>query len=372
MARISDQPASGTPVDSAAFSELSINQTADVRQMPINLNHWYVVARSVEVQHTPVSVVVWQHDIVLYRDQQGIVHGLEDRCPHRFVKLSRGVVVDNQLECAYHGWRVDAAGTCTTVPYLEANQKLPSCRTRIYPVQEQDGFIWLFPGEVDLAASTSLMGLPEWDHLNYIATVSVIDAEAHFSYLIENLMDMYHGHLHQSCQAWASAQLQDICTSDDRIDAHYIAQSYYRIDKIWSVAQLFIPQLRQLHPEPLDVSYVYPHWVSRLGNDFKIYCLFCPVSLTHTRAYLVHFTSLEAFPKLHKLPIAFRRWLKNRLFGSAQGLLDRLVEQDIPMIEDEQAAYLENPRRRPHELNRALISVQHLIRAQSSQNQGES
>jgi hypothetical protein len=89
------------------------------------------------------------------------------------------------------------------------------------------------------------------------------------------------------------------------------------------------------------------------------------VDLTHTRAYLIHFTSLNAFPKLHKLPIPFRRFVKNSLFGSAQKMLDGLVSQDIPMIEDEQHAYLQNRDRRPHELNRALVSVQRLIRTQA-------
>ncbi|NJP08585.1 MAG: aromatic ring-hydroxylating dioxygenase subunit alpha [Leptolyngbyaceae cyanobacterium RU_5_1] len=337
----------------------------DIRQAGINPNHWYVVARSKEVTNAPLGVVLWQQGIVLYRDSQGQVQALEDRCPHRFVKLSRGCVVGDELECAYHGWRVSAAGKCTLVPYLAENQKLPSSQIRRYPVREQDGFIWLFPGDRALAETIPPMGLPEWEHLNYIGTVSMIDAKAHFSYLIENLMDMYHGHLHQDYQAWASAELEAIAETETRIDAHYTAQSYYRIDKIWSIAQLFFPKLRHLHPEPLDVSYVYPHWAASLGEDFKIYCLFCPVDLTHTRAYLVHFTSLNAFPRLHQRSIPFRRFVKNRLFGSAQKLLDGLVNQDVPMIEDEQQAYLENSERRPHELNQALVSVQQLIRTQA-------
>jgi phenylpropionate dioxygenase-like ring-hydroxylating dioxygenase large terminal subunit len=177
-------------------------------------------------------------------------------------------------------------------------------------------------------------------------------------------MDMYHGHLHQDLQAWAEASLQNIDENDERVDAHYIAQSYYKIDKIWSISQLFFPALRKLHPEPLDVSYIYPHWVSTLGKDFKIYCLFCPISATETKAYLIHFTSLNAFWRLHKLPVWFRRFIKNSLFGSAKKLLEGLVIQDVEMIEEEQQAYLQNPQRRNYELNRALVSVQRLIRTQ--------
>ncbi|MCC5638680.1 aromatic ring-hydroxylating dioxygenase subunit alpha [Nostoc sp. CHAB 5844] len=337
-------------------------QTCDVRQLGINPHHWYVVARSSEVANKPVGVVLWHQAIALYRDATGKIHALEDRCPHRQVKLSHGQVIGNELECAYHGWRFNSSGECTEVPYLTANQKLPNCQIRRYPVKEQDGFIWLFPGDAE--PSVEPLGLPEWEHLNYIASVSVINCQAHYSYLIENLMDMYHGHLHQDLQAWAAASLQDIDENDHCVDAHYTAQSYYKIDKIWSISQLFFPALRRLHPEPLDVSYIYPHWCSTLGKDFKIYCLLCPVNETHTKAYLIHFTSLNAFWRLHKLPIWFRRFVKDSLFNAAQKLLDGLVVQDVQMIEEEQQAYLQNPQRKNYELNRALVSVQRLMRSQ--------
>lgn len=338
-----------------------------IREVGINPNHWYVVARSTEVSDRPLGVELWKQPIVLYRDSQGRIQALADRCPHRFVKLSRGQVVGDEIECAYHGWRISGKGECVAVPYLEANQKLPTCRVYRYPVREQEGFIWVFPGEASRAEAIAPLSIPEWDHLNYIATVSIIDCKAHFSYLIENLMDMYHGHLHQDYQAWADPHLEQLHEDGDRVDAQYQAQSYYRIDKIWSISQLFFPKLRRLHPEQLNVTYLYPNWISTLGADFKIYCLFSPVDETRTRAYLIHFTSLNAFWRLHKLPVAFRRFLKNGLFGSAQRLLDGLVRQDIEMLEDEQHAYLTDPSQRPYELNRALISVQRLMRSQAEQ-----
>jgi len=335
-----------------------------VRQLGINPNYWYVVARSKDVQRDPYPVQLWQQPIVLYRQSNGKICALEDRCPHRLVKLSSGKVRGDALECAYHGWQFNPQGECIAIPYLQDNQKLPACQLRRYPVKEQDGFIWLFPGSRDRADQTPLLGVPEWDHLNYIATVSMIKVQAHYSFLIENLMDMYHGHLHQDLQAWKDAVLQNIEQQQQQVHGYYQAQSYYKIDQIWSISQLFFPSLRQLHPEPLTVSYIYPHWVSTLGDDFKIYCLLCPVHQTLTHAYLIHFTSLNAFWRLHKLPIWFRRGLKNALFGSAQGLLDGLVRQDVAMMEQEQQAFLEDPNRKGYELNPLLGSVQRLIRQQ--------
>jgi phenylpropionate dioxygenase-like ring-hydroxylating dioxygenase large terminal subunit len=369
------QPTLGSTTDEALASNTSTpNAYArktghlkfNVRRAEINPNHWYVAALSSEVTRQPFSCIIWKQPIVLYRDSQGMVHGLDDYCPHRMVKLSHGAVVGDNIECAYHGWQFTGTGHCASVPYLATNQKLPSCKIRHYPVQELDGFIWIFPGNPSLAAHLSPLGIPEWNHLNHIGSVASFSCPGHFSYLIENLMDMHHGHLHQRYQAWASAALNSIEEFGDRVIAHYQAQSYYQINQAWSVLQLFIPFLRRLHPEPLDVSYIYPHWSARLGNDFKIYCLFCPEDETHTRAYLLHFTSLNSYTDLHRLPKWFRRFIKNRLFGTARWLLKGLISQDIQMIQDEQAFFLRHPNQRGYELNRTLVFVQRLISRQAS------
>ena len=388
----------------ADVSATKANQTQigrqDVRRLGINRNHWYALARSRDLKTEPLSVTLWEEAIALYRDESGQAYALEDRCPHRHVKLSHGAVVGTNLECAYHAWQFDPQGNCAVVPYLEDKQKLPACKIRSYPVREQDGFVWVFPGDVSLLIASEKQAsekqaseaqaseaqeasqetlhkappgaiaplpIPEWDHLNYIATVSTIDCESHFSFLIENLMDMYHGHLHRGFQAWDSAALDTLSATSERVDALYTAQSFYRIDKIWSISQLFFPSLRKLHPEPLSVSYAYPNWTSYLGQDFKIYCLFVPTSPTHTRAHLIHFVSLEAFWRLHKLPVKFRRFIKDSLFGAAQKMLDGLVREDVVMLEEEQQAYLAHPERRSYELNRTVIAVQRLIAEQATQ-----
>lgn len=339
----------------------------DIRQLHANSDCWYVVARSTElVGDRPLGVTFWQRDIVLYRDASGTIRALEDCCPHRHVKLSQGVVRGDRLECAYHGWQFDEGGYCTHIPYLQERQKLPTCRLRTYPVREQDGFIWLFPGSAARANETPLLGLPEWDDPNFITSVATFSCQAHYSYLVENLMDMYHGHLHTDLQAWTDASLVEICEDDDRVDALYRARSYYRVDKIWSVLQLFVPALRQLHPESLQVSYAYPHWQARLGRDFRLYCLLCPVGPLETRAYLVHLTSLQSFWRLQKLPMWFRNGVKNALSDVACGLLERLIQQDVIMIEQEQQAHLQDPKRRSYELNQTLASVRRLICSQAA------
>ncbi len=336
-----------------------------VREASINPDHWYGVALSSQIGESPLGITLWEQPIVLFRDLNRRICALEDCCPHRFVKLSRGKVVNGELECTYHGWCIDGGGKCSKIPYLESGQSLPTRAIKTYPVIEKDGFVWLFLGNPDLATKIERFTIPEWDSLNYISSVTEFTVNCHFSFLIENLMDMYHGHLHQNYQAWAQPQLKSIETNEQEVIANYDAQSYYKIDRIWSVSQLFLPWLRQLHPAPLQVRYNYPHWRASLGDDFRIYCLFAPIDRNHTRAFLLHFTSLESFSNLHKLPYWFRLWVKNTFHNSAKFLLNNLVKQDILMLKDEQNAY-DREGRKPLEFNRTLIAVQKLIESQAN------
>lgn len=271
----------------------------------------------------------------------------------------------DRLQCAYHGWCFDATGQCVAVTCLTDHQKLPICTLQTYPVEEQAGFIWLFPGDSQQAKKVKILGLEEWNDLDYIGSVSMIDCAAHFSYVIENLVDLYHGHLHQQHQVWEDPVLQGLCEDGDRVDVCYQGQIYYQIDRIWSVAQLFIPILRRLHPSLFQMSYIYPHWTQVLGRDFKLYCLLCPTHETATRAYLVHFTSLKHLHRVQKLPHSIRRLMKAGLFGIAQKYLDVLIRQDVQMMEEEQQAYLNDPERRNYELNPVVMSVQRLMQHQA-------
>lgn len=51
---------------------------------------WYPVLASWEVQSTPVGITRLGEQIVIWRNRDGQVQALEDRCPHRGARLSMG------------------------------------------------------------------------------------------------------------------------------------------------------------------------------------------------------------------------------------------------------------------------------------------
>ena len=336
-----------------------------LRRAGINPNRWYMIARSADVKDRPVGREIWKQRVVLFRTGAGEIHALEDVCAHRLVRLSHGRIVDGEIECNYHGWRFDAAGRCVHIPHLALKPVLPNCAVRSFPVMERYGFVWIYPGDPSRASDVMPTAMNEWDDLNEIHSVARLTCRAHFSYLVENLMDMYHGRLHAQYQVWTAQALREVVQTDDQVTAKYDATTSYRVTDIASILQLFIPWLRKNYSDPLTVTYDYPNWRSILGDDFKIFCLICPVNEHRTDAYLIHYTSLAKFAGLQKAPLPLRRLIKRTLNNVARRLLENLVRQDVMMIEEEQAAFDENPQREPFEVNRTIRRVQQLIRRQA-------
>lgn len=74
-------------------------------------NYWYPVAPSWQVANAPIGLTRLGDQIVLWRDNDGQIHALEDRCPHRGARLSLGWNLGGSVACWYHGIEVDGSGT---------------------------------------------------------------------------------------------------------------------------------------------------------------------------------------------------------------------------------------------------------------------
>lgn len=161
------------------------------------MNAWYVAAWSSEVAREPVPRTVCELPIVLYRRQDGQAVALVDRCAHRGFPLSSGRVVDDSVECGYHGFAFGCDGVCTRVP---AQSSIPArARVRVFPVVERDGWVWVWTGDVDradesLVPDTHWMNDPEW------ATVThSVKFECRADLIHDNLLDLTHeSFIHQT------------------------------------------------------------------------------------------------------------------------------------------------------------------------------
>ena len=105
---------------------------------------WHAVALAADIDSKPLRILFAGLPVVLFRAGREIA-ALHDRCPHRLVELSKGKVVDGEIECPYHGWRFNAAGTCTAIPGLAG--AVPGYRVPRLKTFEKEGVVFLAKGE---------------------------------------------------------------------------------------------------------------------------------------------------------------------------------------------------------------------------------
>jgi vanillate O-demethylase monooxygenase subunit len=121
---------------------------------------WHPVARTEDLSDGPVQVWLRGRPWALAHTADGWAAWV-DQCPHRRAPLSAGRVVDDHIQCGYHGWRFDRAGTCRAIPALGPDAVLPP-RARAVPawgVTERYGLVWLAEQE----PLADILDLPAWD-----------------------------------------------------------------------------------------------------------------------------------------------------------------------------------------------------------------
>lgn len=111
-------------------------------------NFWYIACVADDLRPGPKAVRLFGEHYVLWRDGSGQAAAAVDRCAHRNAPLSEGEVKGGCLACPYHGWSYDAEGRCNRIPSLADGRPIPaSAKIKTLPVCEQDGYVWVCPGD---------------------------------------------------------------------------------------------------------------------------------------------------------------------------------------------------------------------------------
>src|ERR1700722_14875130 len=203
--------------------DLSSGAVADLRRVGINPNFWYPVAVSGSVRKEKTFAATFAGErIALYRGETGTVYALEDRCAHRQVPLSMGVVEGDVLRCCYHAWAYRGNGRISQIPYLPKNAGRPPRGVRAYPVREAYGLVFVFPGDPQRADATALPGLPEFDSAKHKTMTFSRTVRCHYSFMHENLLDMNNQFLHRGVVGRINPTLRDYDAGPHSVEARYL------------------------------------------------------------------------------------------------------------------------------------------------------
>jgi len=153
------------------------------------LDHWYVIARRVEVGEGLLARKVCGEHLVLFRTSAGEAIALADRCSHRQFPLSKGQRVGDEIQCSYHGLRFDSCGTCTWVP---GQDRIPS-RANVpnRPLVEHGPWVWVWMGDPAHPDHDRLPATP-WFGDDWASVDGLEPLAAHYGLLIDNLLDLSH------------------------------------------------------------------------------------------------------------------------------------------------------------------------------------
>ncbi|MGI8711168.1 MAG: Rieske 2Fe-2S domain-containing protein [Acidimicrobiales bacterium] len=108
---------------------------------------WFAVAETPDLAARQARAAYYfGTHLVLWRDQAGDAHVMDAFCPHLGAHLGHGGTVEGcEIVCPFHGWKFDAEGSNTDIPYSERTNK--RAQVRAYPVVERNGFVytWYHP-----------------------------------------------------------------------------------------------------------------------------------------------------------------------------------------------------------------------------------
>lgn len=115
-------------------------------------NIWYFAMPSRRLKPGQMLGKVFLKEPILFgRTQSGDAFAIRDLCPHRAVPLSGGWFNGATVQCCYHGWRFNPAGTCLEIPSLMQDQQLDLSRFNVqsYEVREMQGNVWVYLPDPD-------------------------------------------------------------------------------------------------------------------------------------------------------------------------------------------------------------------------------
>ena len=309
-------------------------------------NQWYIVLESKEVGSSPVGVTRLGEKLVFWRDEEGTVHCAVDRCPHRGVQLSLGVVHDDHLQCPFHGFEYDSSGKCVHIPANGRGGRIPaSLQLNDYPTYEAQDFIWIWWGEDPPETLESPSFFKNIDD-SFVYASTPDPWKAHYSRAIENQLDVVHlPFVHHNTIGRGDRTVVDgplVRWEGETMLCTYV---FNRVDDGTpprKPAEIDISEARSVHLE-----LILPNlWQNYISEDVRVVIAFTPVDAEHSILYLRFYQRFLTAPLLGKLVARLampfnvlvahqdrRVVVTHQPMPSALKMNEKLIQGDLPIIE---------------------------------------
>jgi phenylpropionate dioxygenase-like ring-hydroxylating dioxygenase large terminal subunit len=334
---------------------------ADLRRVGVNPDFWYPVALSGSVPGGRVFATAFAGErIALYRGRSGAVHALEDRCAHRQVPLSMGVVEGETLRCCYHAWAYRGDGRISQIPYLSKGDGRPPRGVRGYPVREAYGMVFVFPGDPAKAEATAVPELPLFGSPKHRTMTFSRTVRCHYSFMHENLLDMNHQFLHRGVLGKIRPEILGYRTDERSVEARYLF-SHAGGKRNRGAGLLAAEGIGGKNTrDVMTIRTEYPYQTLQLVPEkaerpaFSLWAAYVPEDAEQRTCHAYGLLMIEkpAFPGALHMTWPFIRRFAERVFAE-----DRMA------VEAEQRAWEEQGEDRNHEVFPLILDVRQVLRA---------
>ena len=152
---------------------------------------WYVAAWSHELPAgTLLARTLLDEPLVLWRQADGAIAALENRCVHRHAPLSRGRLEGDALRCGYHGLKFAPDGRCVEVPGM-ASPPASAC-VRRFAVVEHRRWVMVWMGDVARADTALLPDNFSCDSPDWAYRPGYVHYQTPVELVADNLLDFSH------------------------------------------------------------------------------------------------------------------------------------------------------------------------------------
>jgi phenylpropionate dioxygenase-like ring-hydroxylating dioxygenase large terminal subunit len=256
------------------------------------INFWYPICTSEDLNEgKPARAETLGVRLVAFRDSKGVAHVLSDTCVHRGGALSEGKVIDDAVQCPYHGWEYGGDGRCTKIPWV--NAKKPPARAKVdsYPVTEKYGVVFAFLGDLPEDERPPEPIVHEVDQEGWRVTGPVVfDIEGYFERSVENGLDPLHNEFVHPSQGAPSVSEDQVKVEDQDWGSSFEVQyggyeSEDTLNKIADVDRSEGMSAGSWHvgPNALMTGIYLPQ-----NNSFIQYFFEQPLSKTKTRIFFIN------------------------------------------------------------------------------------
>ena len=257
-------------------------------------NQWYVILESREVGNKkPIKVKRLNETMVLWRNSNGKVNCIADRCCHRGASLSCGKLVGDKVECPFHGFLFDADGKVRLIPANGKNANIPeSMKVNSYITYENYGLIWIWYGDNEKKTDEPFF-FKELADMSYSTFVD--SWNSHYSRCIENQLDVVHlPFIHKTTIGAGNKTLVNgpVVVREGELITFYV-DNVVDDGKTIPLKPNEIPGYEKL----FHLQFHYPNvWQNFISDKMRIFAAFVPVDDENTLIYLRNYQKFITMP----------------------------------------------------------------------------